>query len=76
VLRRPIETTLVISSKGARSLKHAIRRMLQRTKDKPESTRKDYQNVSSFFAYVRPNRGKGNPRSDRIKGKLKKKIED
>jgi hypothetical protein len=72
----PDTISLVISSKGARSLKHAIRRMLQRTKDKPESTRKDYQNVSSLFAYVRPNYGKGNPRSHKIKGKLKKKIED
>jgi hypothetical protein len=46
------------------SFKPIIKRMQQRQKDKPNSTRDDYRRISRLKgAYVRPNIGPGNPRS-------------
>jgi hypothetical protein len=49
------------------SLEAAIRRMRERKRDKPESKDDDYQIHSSVAAWVRPNFGKGNPHTHRLK---------
>jgi hypothetical protein len=49
------------------SLKAAIRRMRWWEKHRPESVREDYQTFSSVLAWVRPNRGSGNPHSHKLK---------
>jgi hypothetical protein len=54
---------------GSGSLKTAIKKMQQRQKDKPRSTRKDYKSISRLVAWVRPNTGAGNPRSHPLKPK-------
>jgi len=49
------------------SLKSAIKKMQRQEKHKRESTRDDYKRVSGLVAYVRPNSGHGNPRSNKPK---------
>jgi hypothetical protein len=67
ISQNPATISLVIDTP---SFKPAIKRMRQRQKDKPNSTRNDYRRISPLIkAYVRPNIGPGNPRSHPIKAK-------
>ena len=54
---------------GTGSLQTAIKKMQQRQKDKPKSTRKDYKCISRLVAWVSPNTGSGNRRSHPLKAK-------
>ena len=66
--QNPTAISLVIDTD---SLKTAIKKMQQRQKDKPRSTRDDYKIISPLIAYVRPNTGSGNPRSHPLKPKTR-----